>query len=299
VPIEFPEYAFPVCDEHAALYTERVARGRERMRASRVVIAGLVRNAIHVLPMTIERLARLGAQFADFRVVVYENDSTDGTRELLSAWAAGMPQVTVISEVLGAPVNPKTRCQQRGHRMADYRNRCQSLISQRFADFDHVIVVDMDMQGGWSEDGIAHTFGCDDWDFVGANGIILQRVHTRFNTWLHYDAWAFRQLGSYEPMPGPVVNNFTWRRGEPLVPVYSCFGGLGVYRMPAFLSPQYAGGDCEHVALHRGMRTAGFDRQFLNPSQLVFFGRKARTLEGVVSLYNSVRSAYTGERLPA
>ena len=96
-----------------------------------------------------------------------------------------------------------------------------------------------------------------------------------------------------------MVNNFRWQRGEPLVPVYSCFGGFGVYRMPAFLSAQYAGGDCEHVALHRSMRAAGFDRQFLNPSQLVFYGRKAKTLEGVVKLYNRVRTAYTGERLPA
>jgi hypothetical protein len=31
----------------------------------------------------------------------------------------------------------------------------------------------------------------------------------------------------------------------------------------------------------------------------VFYGRKARTLEGVVRLYNSARSAYTGQRLPA
>jgi glycosyltransferase involved in cell wall biosynthesis len=299
VTVEFPEYAFAVSEEHAALYRERVVRGRQRMRASRVVIAGLVRNAIDVLPATIERVERLCAAFADFRVVVYENDSIDGTRELLAAWAAGVSKVTAVSDVLSSPVNPKTRCNERGERMADCRNRYRDLVAQQFSDFDHVIVIDLDVPGGWSEDGIANTFGWDDWDFVGANGIILQRVHLRFNTWLHYDAWAFREQGSFEPMPAPLVNNFSWRRGEPLVPVYSCFGGLGIYRMPAFLSAIYAGGDCEHVALHRGMRSAGFDRLFLNPSQLVFYGRKVKTLEGVVRLYNGVRSAYSGERLPA
>jgi hypothetical protein len=299
VTVEFPEHIFPVPEAHAALYAERVIRGRERMRESRVVIAGLVRNAIDVLPAMIERVERLASLFAECRVVIYENDSVDGTRELLSAWAAGVPRVTVISEVLSSPVNRKTRSDERGERMADFRNRYHSLIAERFAEFDHVIVVDLDMPFGWSDDGIANTFGQDDWDFVGANGIILQRVHMRFNTWLHYDAWAYRRLGSYEPMPAPLVNNFQWRRGEPLVPVYSCFGGVGIYRMPAFLSSRYAGGDCEHVAMHRGMRDAGFDRQFLNPSQLVFYGRKVKTLEGVVRLYNSVRTAYTGERLPA
>jgi hypothetical protein len=77
VVAEFPEYAFPIAAEHAASYAERVERGRERMRSSRVVIAGLARNVIDVLPLTIVRIERLAAMFADCRVVVYENDSTD------------------------------------------------------------------------------------------------------------------------------------------------------------------------------------------------------------------------------
>lgn len=297
--VEFPEYAFPLCDEFADQYAQRVARGRVRMHASRVVIAGLARNAIHVLPHTIERINRLAKLFADCRVVVYENDSTDGTRELLSAWAAGVPQVTAISDILGAPVNPGTRCQHRGDRMAEYRNRYHSRIAKEFPDFDHVIVVDLDLAGGWSEDGIANTFGWDNWDFVGANGLVLQRARWRLNKWLYFDTWAFRRYGSYEPMCTRTVNHFVLRRGEPLQRVASCFGGLGIYKMAAFLSARYAGGDCEHVALHRGMREAGFDRLYLNPSQLAFYGRKTKPFEGIVRIYNGVRSAYSGVRIPA
>ena len=278
MPAEFPEYAFPIAAEHAASYAERVERGRERMRNSRVVIAGLARNVIDILPLTIVRIERLAAMFADCRVVVYENDSTDGTQELLTAWTGAMPQLTVVSEVHGAPVNPRTRCSERADRMADYRNRYHQMINDRFSDFDYVIVADMDLVGGWSDDGIANTFGWDDWDFVGSNGLILQRARWRFNAWLHFDTWAYRRNGSFEPMCTRTVNDFSWRRGEPLEPVYSCFGGLGVYRMPAFLSGRYGGGDCEHVTLHRSMREAGFGRMFLNPSQLVYYGRKAKSL---------------------
>jgi hypothetical protein len=194
---DFPEYAFPLAPEFAALYAERFERGRERMRKSRVIFAGLVRNAIDVLPLTIERIERLANGFADHRIVVYENDSTDGTQELLTAWAAAMPKVSVVSESLGAPLNPNTRSSSRADRMAACRNRYHALIAKRFAGFDCVIVLDMDVPGGWSEDGIANTFGCDNWDFVGSNGIILQRVHLRFNTYLHYDAWAYRQYGFF------------------------------------------------------------------------------------------------------
>jgi hypothetical protein len=49
--------------------------------------------------------------------------------------------------------------------------------------------------------------------------------------------------------------------------------------MPAWLSAQYCGGDCEHVGLHREMRARGFDRQYLNPSQIVLYGRKQKRFD--------------------
>ena len=60
--------------------------------------------------------------------------------------------------------------------------------------------------------------------------------------------------------------------------VYSCFGGLGVYRIEAMLTCRYGDSDCEHVCFHRSMRAAGLDRLYLNPSQITFFGRKANNL---------------------
>ena len=59
--------------------------------------------------------------------------------------------------------------------------------------------------------------------------------------------------------------------GAPLVPVDSCFGGLAVYRMEAFASGSYAGGDCEHVTFHASLRRAGFGRIFLDPSLLALY----------------------------
>ena len=41
--------------------------------------------------------------------------------------------------------------------------------------------------------------------------------------------------------------------------------------MKAMKAASYAGGDCEHVVLHRAMRESGFDRLFLNPSQIVLY----------------------------
>ena len=55
----------------------------------------------------------------------------------------------------------------------------------------------------------------------------------------------------------------------PMLPVESCFGGLGVYRMACLLACSYGDGDSEHVVLHDHMRRSGLGRLYLNPSQIV------------------------------
>ena len=70
----------------------------------------------------------------------------------------------------------------------------------------------------------------------------------------------------------------SWQRGDPMVEVASCFGGLGIYRTKAMLTCRYDGSDCEHVTFHRAMRGAGMDRLYLNPSQITFYGMKANNL---------------------
>ena len=52
--------------------------------------------------------------------------------------------------------------------------------------------------------------------------------------------------------------------------------------MPAFQAGKYAGGDIEHVAMHRSMREQGFGRLFLNPSQIVHYGRRHRSRDRLV-----------------
>ena len=78
------------------------------------------------------------------------------------------------------------------------------------------------------------------------------------------------------------------------MPVHSCFGGIGLYRMEAWLAARYSGDDCEHVTLHRRMREAGYGRQFLNPSQIALYGRKERQFDGLMLGLGRMVSAVAG-----
>ena len=80
------------------------------MRDQRVVIAGLARNIAAILPKTVARVERLGSCFRDYRVVVYENDSSDGTLAQLQQWQSRNPRVALLSESCGDPVNRPVRC---------------------------------------------------------------------------------------------------------------------------------------------------------------------------------------------
>ena len=196
-PAAFPEHQFLPQKIAAESYRDAVEGGRMAMRESRTVLCGLARNVAAHLPRSIARIERLGGQFADYRVLIYENDSTDATPALLNRWANRNRRVTVISQRRGKKLYGSVRCPHRGDDMAEYRNLCQREVHSRWSDFDYACLLDMDLAGGFSYDGIAHSFGSQPWDVIGSYGIIYQRRKRRCDHPLHYDVWAFRRFGSY------------------------------------------------------------------------------------------------------
>ena len=267
---DFPEDAFACDDLLRDEYQSKVELGRKRMQEQSVVVCGLCRDVRVYLPRMAGRIEHLGDMFRDYRVVLFENDSVDLTAEYLTDWRSQNPRVDVIREVASHRKYFRSRSLQRAAWMARCRNKYLERVVQQYAGFDYCIVVDMDLPGGWSYDGVAHTFGNDNWDFVGSYGIQI-RLDRRTDKppFSHFDVWAFRPaLGTWARK---LVNHndLYVQRGDPLLPVESCFGGLGVYRMDCMRAATYSGNDCEHVAFHSELRRAGFDRFFLNPSQVV------------------------------
>lgn len=246
-------------------------RGRNNMGKSSVVIWGLSRDVAEVLPATIARIEKLGEMFADYRVVIYENDSEDSTRQILLDWSSASDKVDCIFEDRDDPVNLQIRDMDRGDRMAYYRNQCRKFVATNYGDYSHCIVVDTDLERGWSFEGVANTFGHEGWDMVGSNSFLHKHpMVSRLGHPLYFDVWALR-LDTYEVIDGIKGNEMYWEPGSDLVPVKSCFGGLGVYTMAAMLRCSYSGRDCEHVPFHRQMSQQGMGRLFMNPSQVVLY----------------------------
>ncbi len=266
---DFPESAYTPSETGREQYIETRDRGYQRMRQSRVAICGLCRDVSIFLPRTMARIERLMSSFGDAQVVLFENDSSDGTREQLNQWASTDARITILGGQLSAPKFETSRSRKRATALAHFRNQYLNHLRVHAADFTHVIVLDADLIGGWSYDGIAHTFGNDQWDFVGSYGLnYLTRPPQSKPESRLYDSWAFRPRPDMPASVKLVEGMPIHSRGSPMIPVLSCFGGLGIYKSEAIFAASYDGQDCEHVLLHTRMREAGYDRLFINPNQI-------------------------------
>jgi glycosyltransferase involved in cell wall biosynthesis len=284
----FPEHWFPCRPEQEVEYQRLVDLGKRFMLEHTVAFCCLARSLGAIAPLTISRIKSLASAFGDYSVFVIENDSDDDTPKILEEWAAEDRKVAVCSEQLGIHRFPQDRCLERATHMAGIRNKYLHQLRSYANRPDYVIVLDTDLEGGWSEEGIANTFGHGNWDAVGSNGLFAWRGKgldkPARGGLVHFDAWAFRSDGQPESHPFGVVNKYVFCRGESMMPVFSCFGGLSIYRSEAIADNFYSGEDCEHVPFHRRMRESGFGRIFLNPSQIALYSslRDVCSIQGLL-----------------
>jgi len=265
---QFPEKKY-YCDEQG--YLDCVARGYEKMSRSRAAICGLARGiAGHWKATGGARFEHLASLFKDHVFIVYENDSDDETVEYLSEWQKRDPERRIFhTEKLGRE-RLGGRGSTRVERMAEYRNKCLDIVNDQFSDYHYYIPIDMDLTGGFSYDGIANTIGSElDWSGVGSNG-----KNSRRSNKVYWDTFAHRDLGHGIGTYGGAVREYHRKYtplmpGDPMVPVNSCFGGLGIYKMADISGCVYTGEASEHVPFHRDIRKNG--NIFLNPAQVVLY----------------------------
>ncbi len=272
-PAVFPEGWYPCQSGDTKAYFERLQVGYQNMQEQQVIICGLARDVMKALPNVMAKVERLGEKFKDYRVIIVENDSVDGTAEMLQYWQRVNPHVEILSQQLHAQKWEEEQSPDRTTAMANYRNQYLDHIRAKKYVFDYLVVFDLDLQLGFSYDGIAHTFSHQDWDVVASNGILVPPYGNPIANPLFFDAFAFRPTKDASlPSDKAAINQLQFQRGEDLVAVASAFGGLAIYKSAGILAgARYGGEDCEHVILHQWLHQHGFDQHFLNPSQIVLY----------------------------
>ena len=263
---QFPEALFPYPVDKMKTMSSHIAYGYDVMQKKSVIICGLARDRMGVLPYTIARIERLGSMFNSYQVIIYENDSKDNTLNELLRWQKKNPNVVIVTEQLA---NPKREgiSEERKKEMAYYRNKYLEQI--KHYDHDYVIVYDTDLIGGFSYEGVCHTFGCIDWDVMASNGLLFRRENNSTISRLFYDTWAFRLPGDKDP-DVKEYNELKYSRGDDTILVDSAFGGLAIYKSECMDNVEYTDKDCDHVTLHEQIKSNGYSI-CLNPNQITLY----------------------------
>lgn len=269
-------------------YEKNLARGIREASRTKVLIIGMVRDVAKSIPAIKEKVERLGKHFQDYRVIIVENDSIDGTRGLLFQWKKTNPRVTVLGcgvdqEIeCKIPKTPKTvghsATRPRIEKMAMLRNVYLDYIRQTISpeEYPYSLVWDLDSLSVLYEDGVLHTLGTMVKDpTIGvscANGIYNWGFFTYY-----YDTYAHLEKGEIYDPDDKMAHNLRhgaiesdYRRGEDPVEVDSCFSGFTIYRTRVLTNSKYDLPEgklvCEHVALHQRMPKEV--KKVVNPSMI-------------------------------
>lgn len=285
------------------------------LKSKSIIVCSIVRNAEKGLRRNIPVVKALCRLFGDYHVVVYENDSTDGTKKVLREWMAedgehveallnDTDPAKTIPSASAVKVNPFFS-RKRIEKMAALRNRYLEYVESRGWTADYLMVVDLDV-AQISLEGILTSFAptAPAWDAVTAYGYSTSPSLQR----RYHDTYALVKQGQQDVAQteksihdaaldfADVLGKGEWMK------VDSAFGGLAIYRFECVRGLRYEVMDnddervevrCEHQSIYKLMRSRGFDHIYVNPDMQLKY--QDLTMEIVVnSMKRKLRKIFGG-----
>lgn len=259
----------------------------KQINESSVIICSIVRDAEKGLKRNIPVIDELCKRFRDFRIIVYENDSKDGTKALLEEWCKKDERIHVslnmtdstktipLRESTGG-VNPFFS-HKRIDKMARIRNNYMEYVDTKGWTADYMIVVDLDVAQLYMNT-ILTSFEADkDWDAVCAFGYSTSpKLMKRYHDTYALTEWGDQENPQTEEKITVLADKYgTLKPSDEWVRIASGFGGLAIYRFEVVRGLRYEALDnddagvevkCEHFSLYKQMTERGYDRFYINPA---------------------------------
>jgi len=185
-----------------------------------IIICGIVRNAERGLKKNIPAINEFLTFFKDYRIFIYENDSTDNTKSILQGWANSDSErihvslnnvdsnKTIPSGKMSNGVNPFFS-HKRIDKMASIRNYYLEYIYSKGWDADYLMIVDLDVAQILPSPILTSFNTSKNWDGVTAFGYSFSpKLRRRY-----HDTYALTLWGDQD-------NPQTENEQEPHLPAY-------------------------------------------------------------------------------
>ena len=256
---------------------------------STIVFGILARDCARHLRENICKIETLGSLFKAYNVVVYENDSKDGTTEILQEWSKRNPFVLSINETFGQVTIPEKTIATpypgqsfpRIEKMARFRNRVMQEVRKRYQP-DIFCFIDIDMEH-FDPNSIAQSIdkAPADWGALFANGqVVIDYKNHQCISPVMYDYYAYVKKGVNPYQEGDyairIDDNLAVTYLEQRLinirsfhPCHSAFNGIGIYRWElikdleytAYQTPELKAVNaslCEHVPFNYEIVRQGY-----------------------------------------
>lgn len=236
----------------------------QELKSKKVFIALLARDCKESLERNIPLIEILIGNFdKDNSVVqIIENDSVDGTKELLAEWEKKCSYVRVCSEDTNQVTIPKRNpnstyvpggTEYRMSRMIGFRNKYINKLEAK--KFDYLIVIDADVEW-FSVEGIIYSIrnAPENWSIISANGREFTKLFGKIITLKYYDLLPyiptkeqFSQIGltynielTHKEMAlcSDLLNGRDFRK-KMFFPCSSAFAGCGIYNLRKYKGQKY------------------------------------------------------------
>lgn len=163
-----------------------------------IIICSIVRNAERGLKRNIPVIDAFCSKFNDYKIVVYENNSADHTKELLKAWHLNDTERihTIMEDTDAQATIPSSRavtgnpffCYKRIAKMANLRNQYMDYVEKMGWKADYLMVVDLDVAQLYLKPLLSSFELNVSWDAVAAYGYstsprLRRRYHDSYALW--------------------------------------------------------------------------------------------------------------------
>lgn len=218
----------------------------DKIIPEKALICGICKDVAQFLSDEIRIFEKIGALFEEYRIIIYENNSTDKTQHILREWMKRNSKIRIQFECLTPTeleqiiINTEENgALNRIEKIARARNKLLDMVmAPEYDAYDNVIMMDMDFASAPNIAGILEVFQSKrEWDAVFGYGIGRKREY--------WDWYAFRD---YNQPFGPELLGHDWfsqkmwslKKTDQWCPVYSAFGGIGIYKRASIEGCRYS-----------------------------------------------------------
>lgn len=247
------------------------------LKNKRVCISMLARDCCQSLKRNISKVVNLYNNFSENSVIqIIENDSIDGTKDLLRGLKEQYSFIHVLSEDTNQITynkNQQAGAMYRINKMTMFRNKYLELLEKE--SFDFLIVIDADLYDFYPDKIISCIENApNDWSGLFANGKYFYRFFSKNILLKYYDLFAyvpFKENGyvsennyelTYKEMAlSSDYLNYKRKKLPDYIECRSAFGGIGIYNLLKYQGQKYStkkndrshyfDAVCEHISFNR------------------------------------------------